>query len=29
MMVRALSDRVKSALPIAPSDGLYWRSDAF
>lgn len=29
MMVRALSDRVKSALPIAPSEVLYWRSDAF
>jgi hypothetical protein len=29
MMVRALSDRARAALPIAASDVLYWRSDAF
>jgi GNAT superfamily N-acetyltransferase len=29
MMVRPLSDRVRAALPVAASDVLYWRSDAF
>jgi predicted N-acetyltransferase YhbS len=29
MMVRALSDRAKAALPIVTPDVLYWRSDAF